>query len=74
MDIRELTPVPEDARLLLQENMKAGKTLGLTAEIRIISAQSAVTANQFQRTSRAIGYTAREVNSPYKAECLLDSM
>lgn len=73
-DIRELIPVPEDARLLLQENMKAVKSLGLAAEIRITTSQSSVTANQFQRTSRAIGYTATEVGSQIEAERLLDNM
>ncbi|MCI0519380.1 MAG: hypothetical protein L0Z70_03895 [Chloroflexi bacterium] len=71
-DIRGLVPVSEDVRLLLQDNMRALAGLGQGPAVRIISAQAQVTANQFQRTSRAAGFTAVEVFSPAEADSYLD--
>lgn len=73
-DIRDLNPLAEDARLTLQESMQSVRGLGMLAEVRIVSSQGAVTANQFQRTSRAVGYSAKEVGSPMEAERVIDSL
>ncbi|MGB9586035.1 MAG: hypothetical protein ACPL7A_01295 [Anaerolineales bacterium] len=73
-DIHELEVLPEEGRQELQATMKALKEMGLAASIRIISDKNLVTANQFQRTSRSIGYTAMEVHSMIEAERVLDQV
>jgi hypothetical protein len=73
-DIHELEVLPEEGRLALQNAMKTLKELGLGAAIRVVSDKNLVTANQFQRTSRSIGYTALEVRSLQEAEHLMDQM
>lgn len=73
-DIHELEVLPEEGRQELQTTMKSLKEMGLAGAIRIISDKSLVTANQFQRTSRSIGYTAIEVHSMLEAERVLDQV
>lgn len=72
-DIRGLAPAPEEGRLEIQTTLKELLELGMAGEIRVVDAQNAVTANQWQRTSRAVGYTAPEVNSITEAERLIDN-
>jgi len=73
-DIRELAPSAEDARQVLLSAMQAMKNAGLGIEVRVVNQQNMVTANQFQRTSRAAGYTAQEVSSVPEAEKLIDQL
>ena len=73
-DIRELAPAPEEVRLEIQNMMRSLHDMGMGGAIRIVSPQGAVTANQFQRTSRAAGYLAHEVSTPAEAERILDQM
>lgn len=73
-DVREMAPTSEDGRILVQGLMNSVRELGLAAAIRVISPASQITANQMQRTSRAIGYTAQEVNTPAEAERLLNEL
>ncbi|MEN6394607.1 MAG: hypothetical protein ABFD53_12440 [Anaerolineaceae bacterium] len=73
-DIQEMAPAMEDARQVFLTTMQAMKNAGLGLEVRVINPQNQVTANQFQRTSRAAGYTAQEVNSVSEAERLIDQL
>jgi hypothetical protein len=73
-DIRELAPAPEEGRLQIQNTLKELLALGMAGEIRIVNGENAVTSNQWQRTSRAIGYAAPEVNSLVEAENFLDQL
>jgi hypothetical protein len=73
-DIRGFAPAPEEGRLEIQNTLKELLGLGMAGEIRIIDIQNAVTSNQWQRTSRAIGYTAPEVSSLVEAERLIDEL
>jgi hypothetical protein len=73
-DIRNLSPASEEGRLEIQNILKELLGLGMAGEIRIVDKLNAVTTNQWQRTSRAIGYTAPEVNNLLEAEKLLDNM
>ncbi|MCS6906666.1 MAG: hypothetical protein RML93_02140 [Anaerolineales bacterium] len=73
-DIHDLAPLPEGGRLELQKTMQALLDSGMGAEIRIISDKSVITANQFQRASRSVGYTATEVRSVQEAERLVDQL
>ncbi|GAB4479445.1 MAG: hypothetical protein Kow0088_20350 [Anaerolineales bacterium] len=71
-DIHELDPLPEEGRLELQKTMQSLLDVGMGAEVRVISDKAIVTANQFQRTSRSVGYTATEVRTLQEAERLVD--
>jgi len=73
-DIHELEVLQEEGRQELQATMKALKEMGLAGAIRVISDKNLVTANQFQRTSRSVGYTAIEVHSMLEAEQVLDQV
>lgn len=73
-DIHELDPLPEEGRLELQKTMQALLDGGMGAEIRVISDKAIITANQFQRTSRSVGYTANEVRTIQEAERLVDQL
>ncbi|PWH16663.1 MAG: hypothetical protein DDG59_08955 [Anaerolineae bacterium] len=73
-DIHELDPLPEEGRLELQKTMQALLEAGMGAEIRVISDKTVITANQFQRTSRSVGYTATEVRTIQEAERLVDQL
>ncbi len=73
-DIHELEPLPEEGRLELQKTMQALLDGGMGAEIRVISDKAIITANQFQRTSRSVGYTANEVRTIQEAERLVDQL
>ena len=42
--------------------------------VRIVKLNNAVTANQWQRSSRSVGYIAMEAESVEKAEKLLDEI
>lgn len=73
-DIHELDPLPEEGRLELQKAMQSLLDIGMGAEIRVISEKTIITANQFQRTSRSVGYTANEVRTVQEAERLVDQL
>lgn len=73
-DIHELDPLPEEGRLELQKAMQSLLDIGMGAEIRVISEKAIITANQFQRTSRSVGYTANEVRTVQEAERLVDQL
>ena len=73
-DVRELAPTQEEGRLELQNMMRTLKDLGMAAEIRIVADNNLITANQLQRTSRSVGYTAPQVHSLIEAERLIDEM
>jgi hypothetical protein len=73
-DIHELDPLPEEGRLELQKTMQGLVEAGMGAEIRVISDKAIITANQFQRTSRSVGYTASEVRTIQEAEQLVDQL
>lgn len=73
-DIHELEPLPEEGRLELQKAMQSLLDIGMGAEIRVISEKTIITANQFQRTSRSVGYTANEVRTIQEAERLVDQL
>ncbi len=73
-DIHDLEPLPEEGRLELQKTMQALVDAGMGAEIRVISDKAIIAANQFQRTSRAVGYTATEVRTIQEAERLVDQL
>lgn len=73
-DIRELAPLAEDSRQVIMTAMQSMKNTGLGIEVRVVNPQNMVTANQLQRTSRAVGYTAKEVSSVNEAEKLIDQL
>ncbi|NMC12646.1 MAG: hypothetical protein GYA34_07155 [Chloroflexi bacterium] len=73
-DIRELAPATEDVRQVFLNTMQAMKNSGMGLEVRVVNQQNLVTANQFQRTSRAAGYSAQEVNSVPEAQRLIDQL
>lgn len=73
-DIRALAPAVEEGRLEIQTTLKNLREMGMAMEIRIVSDENMVTANQFQRTSRSVGYTATEVRSLVEAERILDEL
>ncbi len=73
-DIRELAPTTEDVRQVFLNTMQCMKNAGLGIEVRVVNPQNLVTANQFQRTSRSVGYTAQEVASVNEAEKLIDQL
>lgn len=73
-DIRELAPAAEDVRQVLLTAMQAMKNAGLGMEVRVVNPQNMVTANQFQRTSRAAGFTAQEVSSVNEAQKIIDQL
>ncbi len=73
-DIHELEVLPEEGRQELQNAMKTLKDLGLGVAIRVVSDKNLVISNQFQRTSRSVGYTAVEVHSMMEADRVLDQV
>lgn len=72
-DISEFIPATEECRLVMQETMKTLKEMGMARVVRIVPASAAVAANQWQRTSRAAGYTADQAPTLEEAEKMLDA-
>ena len=50
------------------------KALGMGRVVRITKGANPITANQWQRSSRAVGYTALEAGSVGEADQLLDEL
>jgi len=73
-DILECHPTTEEGRMVIQETQKKAKDLGMGNVVRIVEKSNIVTAMQWQRSSRAVGYSASEAASVAEAEKLLDEM
>ncbi len=66
-DLTKLSPLAEDARTIIQDSMTECHKKGMKLVIRLVG-DAVVTGNQFQRTSRAAGYTASEALSVAEAD------
>ncbi len=73
-EILNCQPTTEEGRQILVETQGKAKELGMNNVVRIVKLNNAVTANQWQRSSRSVGYIAMEADSVEKAEKLLDEM
>ncbi len=73
-EILNCQPTTEEGRQILVETQGKAKELGMNHVVRIVKSNNAVTANQWQRSSRSVGYTAMEAESVEKAEKLLDEI
>lgn len=73
-EILNCQPATEEVRQMLVDTQKKVKELGLGNAVRIVSKDNYVTANQWQRSSRSVGYVAMEAESVQAAEKLLDEM
>jgi hypothetical protein len=73
-DISEFIPASEEVRLLVQEGMNSLKSMGVGPVVRVVKQENAVVANQWQRSSRAAGYTADQAASQEEAEKKLDAL
>ena len=73
-DILECEPTTEEGRRIVQETQAQAKALGMGHVVRITRGANPVTANQWQRSSRAVGYTASEASSVEEADKLLDEL
>ena len=62
-DILECQPTDEEGRLIIQETQRKAKEMGMGNVVRITKGANPVTANQWQRSSRSIGYTAADAAS-----------
>ena len=71
-DILDCEPASEAGRQIIQTLQRAAKEMGMGAVVRITKGANPVTANQWQRSSRAVGYTAQEAASIAEADALLD--
>lgn len=71
-DIQDTTPASEDLRQRMEQSMKLLKEAGMGHVVRIAS--NSVVSNQWQRTSRKVGYTAAEAPNVAEAEALLDQL
>ena len=73
-EIAECRPTTEEGRQILVETQRKAKELGMGHVVRIVKSTNAVTANQWQRSSRSIGYSAMEAESLVAAEKLLNEI
>ncbi|HPH94701.1 MAG TPA: hypothetical protein PKW33_09305 [Anaerolineaceae bacterium] len=73
-DISEFVPASEEVRLIMQDTMKKLKDMGLGHVVRVIKSDAVVAANQWQRTSRAAGYTADQAETVAEADKKLDEL
>ncbi len=73
-EILECQPTTEEGRQILVETQRKAKELGMGNVVRIARITNAVTANQWQRSSRSIGYSAMEAPSVEEAESILDEL
>jgi acetyl/propionyl-CoA carboxylase alpha subunit len=73
-DISGFVPTTEEGRLLIQETMKTLKDMGMKHTVRIVPVEASVVGLQWQRSSRAAGYEARQVPTLAEAEDFLDKL
>jgi hypothetical protein len=73
-DILECEPTTEEGRQIVQQTQQQAKALGMGRVVRITKGANPITANQWQRSSRAVGYTALEAGSVGEADQLLDEL
>jgi hypothetical protein len=73
-DILECHPTTEEGRMIIQDTQKKAKEMGMGHVVRITQSNNVVTAMQWQRSSRAVGYTAAESKTVAEADKLLDEM
>jgi hypothetical protein len=74
-DLAAFTPVHEDGRQIMLEAMHALKEqFGMGHVVRVVPESKAVAANQWQRTSRQVGYVAIEAPTLAAAEQLMDEL
>jgi hypothetical protein len=73
-DISTFVPTSEEGRLEMQGAMKKLKEMGASHVVRIVTAGATVTALQWQRTSRSIGYEADQAPSLPEAEAMMDKI
>jgi hypothetical protein len=70
-DISQFIPADEETRTILQNTMVKVKNLGMGHVVRITGKENFISANQWQRSSRGVGYTASEAPNREEAEKLL---
>lgn len=73
-EIAECQPTTEEGGQILLDTQKKTKETGMGHVVRIIRNSNFVTAHQWQRSSRSVGYSAMEADSLEKAEALLDEV
>ncbi len=73
-EILNCQPATEEVRQILVETQKKVKEVGLGDAVRIVAKSNYVTAAQWQRSSRSIGYVALEAENYESAEKLLDEI
>ncbi len=71
-EISEFVPTTEDGRMVMQGCMKSLKEMGMGHVVRVV--KGSIAGNQWQRTSKTVGYTADEVSTMHEAEALLNKM
>ena len=70
-DISQFIPADEETRTIIQNTMVKVKNLGMGHVVRITNGENFVSANQWQRSSRVVGYVASEAPNREEAEKLL---
>ena len=73
-DILECQPTTEEGRLIIQTTQLKAKEMGMGNVVRITKGANAITSNQWQRSSRAVGYVALEAGSVDEADKMLDEL
>ena len=73
-DILNVEPTTEEGRLIIQDTQKKAKALGMGNVVRLTKGANPITANQWQRSSRAVGYVALEAATIEEADRLLDQL
>ena len=73
-EISECQPTSEEGRQVLIDTQRKAKELGMGHVVRIIKNSNFVTAHQWQRSSRSVGYSAMEAEDLQSAEKLLDKV
>ena len=73
-EIAECQPTTEEGRSVLIETQRKAKEIGMGHVVRIIKNSNFVTAHQWKRSSRSIGYSAMEADSIEAAVKLLDEV
>ncbi len=73
-EILNFQPTSEEGRQILVETQRKAKEIGMGNVVRIVQSSNFVAANQWQRSSRSVGYVAMEAESIEAAEKLLDEV
>jgi len=73
-DISQIIPADEATRVIIQDTMMKVKGLGMGHVVRITNSENFITANQWRRSSRVVGYEASEAPNREEAEKLLAKM